>query len=205
VGLLNPHLDDRAFADVWAERLALGAEHGAGAQAETHLRACADCRARYSAFSAWFESLRADAAAEADEVFGAERLAAQQAQIVRRLEALEHPARVIAFPRYTGPMSGEPTGRRRWIAVAAAAGLVVGLGLGQLLDFRRATSPTTVAQIESPAPTTTARFAVPPAPSGQIGDEAFLQDVVASTPIRVPESLQYLNAITPNARDVEPR
>ena len=35
---------------------------------------------------------------EADEGFPAERLAAQHAQIFRRLEAAERPARVIAFP-----------------------------------------------------------------------------------------------------------
>ena len=55
---------------------------------------------------------RDDALAEADDVFPAERLAAQQAQILRRLEALERPARVIAFPKLPQPAVTRPVAVR---------------------------------------------------------------------------------------------
>jgi hypothetical protein len=208
--LLNPHLDDAAFADVWAERLTVGEGAESSRSAEDHLRICAECRGRYAAFSAWLESTRADAFAEADEVFSAERLTNQQAQIFRRLEALEHPARVIAFPRFARPISAQPTGRRRLIAAAAAAGLVAGVGLGQLLEFRRSVGREVVPTPEQ----TTARgntsirenVRLTLQPVSQASDEIFLYEPEStSSQARVPESLQYLNQITPGARDYDPK
>ncbi len=67
----------------------------------------------------------------ADAVFPPEQLAAQQAQILRRLEQLDEPARVISFPRFGRRVHDSGAGGRRvavsWVAVAAAAGLVVGV------------------------------------------------------------------------------
>jgi len=211
VGLLNRHLDDAALADVWTERLTSGSSES-GRPAEAHLRSCTECRARYAAFSAWLETIRLDAHAEANEVLSGERLSAQQAQIFRRLEALEHPARVIAFPRFARPIAVQPSRRRSWIAAAAAAGLVVGIGLGQLLEFGGRTaarsSNTFIAQ-----PAQIARGTIPVGEAVQMGvqsvisqvsDESYLyeQELVPSQ-ARVPESLQYLNAITPSARDYD--
>lgn len=204
----NSHIDESAMADVWTERAASGTAES-GRPAEAHLRQCPDCRARYTAFSSWLDMLRADASAEAEEALTTDRLAAQQAQIVRRLEALEQPGRVIAFPRITQPTSVRPHDGRRWVGAAAAAGLVVGLGLGQLFDFGGTLRQTTPLGEASPQ----AR-AVAPEPS-LLGlqpvsvtspDETYLfdQDVLPSQ-VRVPESLQYLNAITPSARDFDPR
>ena len=45
MGLLNPHLDDDACADVWSARQALGTAES-DRPAESHLRTCTDCRAR---------------------------------------------------------------------------------------------------------------------------------------------------------------
>jgi hypothetical protein len=211
VGLLNPHLDDTAFADLWADRLTLGSEAESGRSVATHLRACAECRARYAAFSTWLETMRTDAYAEAEGAFSVERLTGQQAQIFRRLEGLEHPAKVIAFPKFARPISSAPTGRQRWVAAAAAAGLIVGVGLGQVLEFRGASvvAPDARSQPQQQiaargVSVLEGRFSVQPA--SQISDETFLyeQELVPSQ-VRVPESLQYLNAITPGARDVEPR
>jgi hypothetical protein len=208
VGILNRHLDETAFADLFAARLTLGSPESVR-PAEAHLRACPECHTRYAEFAAWLEAIGVDARAEAEEVFSAERLANQQAQISRRLEALEHPAKVIAFPRFARPVSVQPHGRRRWIAAAAAAGLIAGVGLGQLLDFGAASrvrqSETAQRQIaRSSAPEST-RVAAKPASSPD-SDEILLNDVeLTSTQVRVPESLQYLNAITPISRDYDPR
>lgn len=211
MGLLSRHLDDAAFADVWAERLTTG-EDRSGDKAESHLRTCAECRARYAAFGEWLETMRADAFAEADQAFNTERLATQQAQIARRLEGLDNPAKVLTFPRFARPIAVQPGGRQRWVAAAAAAGLIVGVGVGQLFEFG-ATGP--IRQAESLNPTQQlARGTMPVGeraglavvPAVAQSDEIFLYETEGvPSQVRVPESLQYLNAITPGARDYDPR
>jgi hypothetical protein len=99
-----------------------------------HLDRCDICAERALELGHWLESVRSVAVNAADEAFPAERLSAQQAQIMRRLEQLDEPARVIAFPRAS--VARMPHDRRRvapaWVGVAAAAGLVVGAIGGQL-------------------------------------------------------------------------
>ncbi len=210
MGLLNPHLDDAAFADVWAERLTTGDDRPAH-KADAHLRSCAECRTRYAAFGEWLATMRADAYADADQAFNAERLATQQAQIARRIEGLDNPAKVLTFPRFARPIAVQPGGRQRWVAAAAAAGLIVGVGVGQLFEF--GTSP--IRQAESLNPTQQlARGTMPVGEHPGMGvvpavaqsDELFLYEADGvPSQVRVPESLQYLNAITPGARDYDPR
>jgi len=205
VGLLNPHLEDDDFADVWSARTAVGAPES-DRPAESHLRKCAECQGRYSSFVSWLDGMRADARTETDEVFSRDHLAAQQLQIFRRLESLEHPARVIAFPKFARPVAIQTSGRRRWTAVAAAIGLITGIGLGQLLEFR------TSGPAPDPVGQRMARATVAPVepprniqPISVDNDEAFIEPEITSSQVRVPESLQYLNAITPGARDLDPR
>ena len=205
MGLLNPHLEDDDFADVWSARTAVGAPES-DRPAESHLRKCAECQGRYTSFVSWLDGMRADARTETDEVFSRDHLAAQQLQIFRRLESLEHPARVIAFPKFARPVAIQTSGRRRWTAVAAAIGLITGIGLGQLLEFR------TGGPAPDPVGQRMARATVPPVeptrniqPISVDNDEAFIEPEITSSQVRVPESLQYLNAITPGARDLDPR
>lgn len=205
MGLLNPHLEDDDFADVWSARTAVGAPES-DRPAESHLRKCAECQGRYSSFVSWLDGMRADARTETDEVFSRDHLAAQQLQIFRRLESLEHPARVIAFPKFARPVAIQTSGRRRWTAVAAAIGLITGIGLGQLLEFR------TSGPAPDPVGQRMARATVPPVeatrniqPISIDNDEAFIEPEITSSQVGVPESLQYLNAITPGARDLDPR
>jgi hypothetical protein len=206
VAFRNSHLDESALADVWTERVASGVAES-DRPAEAHLRQCPDCRARYSAFSGWLDTMRADATAEADESLGGDRLSVQHAQIMRRLEALDQPGRIIAFPRFAQPTAVRPQDGRRWVAAAAAAGLVVGLGLGQVFDLGGSARPGS-----APSPQVARSVGSEPSLVGLqpvatlISDETYLfeQDVLPS-PVRVPESLQYLNAITPSARDYDPR
>ena len=205
MGLLNPHLEDDDFADVWSARTANAAPES-DRPAESHLRKCAECQGRYISFVSWLDGIRADARTETDEVFSRDHLAAQQLQIFRRLESLEHPARVIAFPKFARPVAIQTSGRRRWTAVAAAIGLITGIGLGQLLEFR------TSGPAPDPVGQRMARATVPPVeatrniqPISIDNDEAFIEPEITSSQVGVPESLQYLNAITPGARDLDPR
>ena len=59
----------------------------------------------------------------------------QRHKILARLAHLGHPAKVIRFPK--APQGELPIGRvnRRWISVAAAAGLLIGLLGGQLVHL----------------------------------------------------------------------
>ncbi len=190
------HLDDAAMAAVWTEgRLA-------GKAAHPHLGECASCRARFGQLAGWMDDLKDGAITDAAELFPAERLAAQRAQIFRRLEAAEHPTRVIAFPKPPAPMVARSSGASRWIAAAAAAGLIVGVGVGQMMDFRHAAG-------RSPAAGLEARLAERPQASASpiretAADEAFLVELDASlTRPSVPE-LRAFDDLTPHAGE-QPR
>ena len=189
---LSAHLDDAALAAIWTD----------GRLSHPHLDDCVPCRARFADFSAWLENMRVDAITQADETFSAERLAAQQAQIFRRLEAAGRPARVIAFPRFAQPLTSRTSHVSRWIAAAAAAGLIVGVGVGQMMDLRHS--------LMAPnASAARARVANAPVSAGRdprvqtvgaIRDEAFLSELDASLSRAVPE-LRALDAFTPRADD----
>lgn len=194
---LHRHLDDAALAAIWTD-CALGG----GPASHPHLQECLPCRTRFDTFSAWLEDLRIEAAAEAAEVFSAERLAAQQAQIFRRLEAAERPARVIAFPKFSQPLTSRSSHASRWIAAAAAAGLIVGVGVGQMTDLRHAVGNRTaggaVAGLSVPQPVEPAAPTIRTvSTSGQ--DEAFLSELDASLSRPSVPELRALDELTPRA------
>jgi hypothetical protein len=195
---LSAHLDDAALAAIWTD----GSTGGVRIP-HPHLDACASCRARYGDLSGWLEDIRVAAISEADEAFPADRLAAQHAAVFRRLEAAERPARVIAFPRFARPLTARTSHVSRWITAAAAAGLIVGVGLGNLMDLRHSITPS--------ASSTSVRAAQ--TVSSQIGrdlrgqltsvgrDEAFLSELDASLSRAAVPELQAIDAFTPRAGD----
>jgi hypothetical protein len=193
----NGHHDDAALARIWATAAASGEP-----AVDDHLNTCSLCRARFDAFCDWTEDLRTDAVAEADAAFPAERLAAQQAQIFRRLEALERPARVIAFPKFTQPITSNPSVAYRWVAAAAAAGLIIGVGLGQWLNLSQPgdQAPRVQTQIGRPAPQHDVRLQTA---SATISDEALLSDLEASAALNRPvDPLRAIDTLTPRSRDL---
>jgi hypothetical protein len=195
------HLDDGTLTEIWTEATASGqpASHA-------HLTTCAQCRARYAAFTGWLDRLRDDATAEADEAFSQERLASQQAQILRRIEATERPARIIAFPRFSRPVTSTQGNAQRWVAAAAAAGLVIGLAAGQFVDIRHRFG-TSTAQTHQPQDTN-ARLDTrldAQTDSGVAGVRPAVSDEqlffgAELTPI---SALQTMDSITPRARDID--
>ena len=190
---LSAHLDDAALAAIWTD----------GRLSHPHLDDCGACRARFADFSAWLESIRVDAITQADDSFSAERLAAQQAQIFRRLEAAGRPARVIAFPRFAQPLTSRTSHVSRWIAAAAAAGLIVGVGVGQMMDLRHSLTAPNASSVQ-------ARVANAPASAGRdprvqtvgaIRDEVFLSELDASLSRTAVPELRALDGLTPRAGD----
>jgi hypothetical protein len=81
------------------------------------------------------EAYRTAAYAEADAQFDDRALEAQRNKILARLAHLGHPAKVIRFPK--APQGEVAVGNvnRRWISVAAAAGLIIGLLGGQIVHL----------------------------------------------------------------------
>jgi hypothetical protein len=196
----DQHLSDDVLAEIWS---AATAEGGTGSH--PHLAVCAECRARYAEFTRWLENLRDDAFADADLVMSPERLSAQQTQILRRLETLERPARVIAFPASARPAVSTARGTQRWVAAAAAAGLVIGVAAGQLVDLRRALQP---AARPGPVVVDTGAQARPgngtPVTNVIRIDEAFLYgDIEASARNVQDSSLRAFDTFTPRARDID--
>ena len=188
------HLSDQQFARLWTS----GDGH-------PHLDACADCRARFAEFDGWLlgvgETLRADA----DEAFPAERLAVQQAQIARRLETLERPARVIAFPKAARAVISGHSHVRRWVTVAAAAGLIAGIGLGQVVPSIRVIRPgqTATAPANFTAPVAENRAKeLTPAVTSATDDDDLLTDDFANPRVK---NLSALDDMTPHARDYASR
>ena len=190
------HLTDNVLAEIWTAAVAEGR-----AASHPHLNACAECRYRYAEFTRFLDEIKEDAYAEADQVMSPERLAAQQAQIFRRLEALERPARVIAFPKANRPAISPNRVGQRWVATAAAAGVVIGVVAGQLVDFRRALSP---AQRPAVVADGTGRGSVTPIVNIGPADEAFIYgDTELSARSMRDSSLRALDDFTPRARDFD--
>lgn len=146
--LRGGHLSEDALVDAW-----YAGDHPA------HLDTCDVCAERAMEMSRWLEQTREIGIAEADAAFPAERLAAQQSQILRKLELADRPAKLLSFPRATAPVMGvhgEGHNHRvstRWAAVAAAAALILGVIGGRLSVWEPAAAPATrAAAQQAPAP-----------------------------------------------------
>jgi anti-sigma factor RsiW len=156
-----------------------------------HLDRCDICADRALELGRWMDDVRAVAEADIDVAFPAERLAAQQSQIMRKLEQLDQPSRVIAFPKHikldsqTGRVRGIAPG---WLAVAAAAGLILGVAGSQVSS--RFTSP----------PVTTTAEKAPAAAAQQVDEETIRRvnqvDQDASGRVRI-NSIEALDQATP--------
>jgi hypothetical protein len=127
----------------------------ADAATTDHLASCAVCKRRQSRLASRLTSSRAGAHAAADAAFPADVLERQRAAILQRI-ARAGSARVLTFPRTAvEPVAPPPPLRdSRWIVAAAAAGLILGVAVGQL--ERRtppaASAPVTVAQSADASP-----------------------------------------------------
>lgn len=188
------HLSDATFARLWTEGL------DGDAPVHPHLEGCAVCRERFDQFAAWIDGIGDEMRHEADAVLGAERLAVQQAQIARRLEALERPARVIAFPKAARAVISGHSHVRRWVTVAAAASLIAGFGLGQVVPLRTALQQKQVAAAQPLTHPRTIEIAKDIAPAAtSLNDEELLSDAFVRSRV---STLSALDDMTPHARDI---
>jgi ElaB/YqjD/DUF883 family membrane-anchored ribosome-binding protein len=175
-----------------------------------HLDECHACRARFAELEAFLEAVRNDAVDAADEVFAPERLEAQATHVRRRLENLSRPVRVLTFP---APRRGAPMverAGRRWVAMAAAAGLLIGLAAGFAVSVRpfgsgvqpRAALQRAAGNSKASPARTAALPNVRTAADRRQGDEAFLSEADSAFGSPHVEELQAIDAMTPRVREI---
>jgi hypothetical protein len=170
-----------------------------------HLADCPSCGERYTGLVRFMDALRTEGAAEADAVFPPERLRLQHQQIVRRLEQLARPPRVISFPsqfvRRTITASTS-RGASRWVAAAAAAGLFIGVALGASYEWntllRKRSPAMRSAETARVAPVATRGTSQPDIAT----DDAFLSDLEIALERPHTRELLAFDELTPHVREI---
>ncbi|MGH9255034.1 MAG: hypothetical protein ACRD3C_10740 [Vicinamibacterales bacterium] len=120
------HLSDDRLIHVCLDNAPVAAER-------LHLDSCPTCAERGAHLARMLTDVASVAVAEADAVFDADRLAKQRGRILQRLEQEGRPGRIITFP-FSHPHGSSLRAKpgMRWIAGAAAAGLLIGVLAGHL-------------------------------------------------------------------------
>jgi hypothetical protein len=195
-------MNQRHLTDDRLIEMCLGAATSAS-DAE-HLVSCTSCDVRRVELVEMLGEVDAVATDDADAAFPADRLARQQARILHRIEQDGRPGRVIAFPAGHAPESSPARTRptTRWIAAAAAAGLLIGLVTGHMThDFTGGGRPIPIsaraAVVPGEAAGTTMRAA-----AAVVTDDEFLGQIEAAVDSTGPAALRPLDVLTPRAWEV---
>ena len=140
------------------------------------------------------EAYRAKACAEADAAFDDQALETQRHKILAKLAHLGHPARVIRFPK--APLGDINTSaiNRRWVSVAAAAGLIIGVLGGQFVHLvpqqTRRMAPRAISVAPPPAQPQFLQISVPV-------DDGLLGEIELAMNARGAAELHALDELTP--------
>lgn len=185
------HLSDDRLIEVCLDATRLVAERH-------HLDRCTACENRRAHLSRLLVDASDVATAEADAVFSVERLARQRTRILQRLDQEGRPGRLIAFP--ASHLHGSSLRARpgmRWVAVAAAAGVVIGLLAGHLAHDLPARGTLPAAEVAAEQPVTTLR-----AVSMTLSEEEFLGRLEMAIEGTSGSALQPLDDLTPRVWEV---
>ena len=147
--------------------------------------------------NAALEAYRAAACAEADAHFDDRALETQRHKILARLANIGHPAKVIRFPKIGNVELPSGGVNRRWISVAAAAGLIIGLLGGQLVHLvpqSRRLAPMATSMAPS-APSSGPTFV----PVSASIDDGLLGEIELAMQVRSATELRALDEFTPLA------
>jgi hypothetical protein len=143
---------------------------------------------------------RAAARSEADAHFDEPALEAQRQRILQRIEQAGQRARVLHFPTVTTAVRPAVVGvSRRWISAAAVAGLLIGLGTGQLLHVMPGDNWVNRDAAARPAATAPAgRLAIVPAVAmtSADADDALLDAIDVAVTSRGASELRALDDLT---------
>ncbi|WP_396626835.1 hypothetical protein [Luteitalea sp.] len=189
----TPHLSDESLLELHA-LLATG-EHALAARYLRHVKRCDECTQRLSVVREECADLGHDVGAYLDDRISAARLDRQHDVILRRLEGQS--GKVLAFPA-TVHRATPPPAYRRWVALAAACGLVIGIGAGRLIGPASFTA----------APTWRATApAMRGVPAGvqQETDEQMLVEIDAALTRSRTKEFRALDELTPRIADARAR
>ena len=203
------HLDDDVLIRRYLADRGLSALDASDEAPLRHLAHCAACEARYEALRAAFEETRDAAVEHAETACSPERMERQRERILRRVDALQTGPRVLPFPAagQNAPAAPQPRVYRRWVAAAAVAGLLVGLGAGRMAfnhgaaeiagDARPQAVPMSAEAVRQ-TPIMTALHAEP-----DLSDDQFLSEIEMATAAPRTQELRAIYAFTIDApRDV---
>lgn len=161
---------------------------------EAHLGSCPRCRRERDRIAIILDGARAGADDAVDAAFGPADLDRQRRAILQRIARTGGVARVLRFPAGADDHAlAAPPAQGRWLLVAAAAGLLLGVAAGQLPHLYNASRPATATADE-------ARVAAPPGPVEVVDwrlDEALLSEVDAALTSGTRPELAALDALTP--------
>ena len=192
----SAHLTDRELVQATVN----AAGEDPPAAGEAHLAVCVHCAARVRTLQAGLDRVTAAAESAFDDTVPAWRLVQQRRRIMHRIRhaACRHgSARILRFPTAAVPAVAGAHPARWRLSLAAAAGLLLTLGIGQAIDDRRAppASPRSAAVAPSQP------LVGPPAGQPQtMADEQFMRELEdALTTSRV-TPLVALDELTPRMR-----
>ena len=179
-------------------------DNSADHAALAHLSQCDQCGSRFADLTFEMDGLRDLAFAQADDVFDDAVLDAQRTRILDRLAHLGQTARVITFPAPARePVIPVSSTGRRWISVAAAAGLIIGLVAGQMLHFVPGTAFRDNASVRQVADTSASPNILPASASQPLlSEEELMEEVEAAIQLRRVRGLRVIDALTPTPTDV---
>ena len=186
------HLSDDRLIDVCLDKAGYVAERN-------HLDSCPECAERRAHLSRMLADVAAVTVAEADAAFSVDRLVKQRARILQRLEQEGRFGRVITFP---SNVAQRPSLRARpgtrWVAGAAAAGLLIGVLAGHLAHVvvPNQMGGSTTQVVLQPAGTTLQ------AVSTTLSEEEFLGMLEVAIEGTSGASLRPLDDLTPRAWEV---
>jgi len=139
------------------------------------------------------EAYRTAAHAEADAHFDDRALETQRHKILARLAHLGHQAKVIRFPHATHVDPPVPGVNRRWISVAAAAGLIIGLLGGQIVNLM----PPQARRLSPMASSIAPSAGYVPVRATLPQDDGLLGEVDFAVQLRSASELRTLDELTP--------
>ncbi|MBL8137987.1 MAG: hypothetical protein JNL48_15280 [Acidobacteria bacterium] len=154
-----------------------------------HLESCARCRRERDRLATRLAATRVAARAAADAAFSPADLDRQRQSILERIGRLGAAARVLPFPAPAAPRPAPTAADRRWVLAAAAAGIILGIGVGRLPGGGPATP--------SPAPAPAARMATAEPAADPFRDDRLLSDVEELLTREIRPEFEALDGLTP--------
>lgn len=195
---LGTHLSEESLLELHALRSA--GDHRQAARYLSHVRTCERCRTALAELESALAAIASDVRLAADQLITADRLERQVQAVARKIDA--QPGRVLRFPTPT-PVARSRPPSHRWVAMAAASGLVFGLAAGRLLG-----------PAGTPGPSRLGGWAPPPAagtpavvaqPARYPDDEYLLVEVDAALAQSRARAFRTLDDLTPRTGPDERR